>query len=256
MNNAPNLFHTLNFKLFELLSGLNGEQWSKNTSVNNLKIKDLAIQLLNVSRHNLSLITCQFDSKASPINLNGDFNSEVYLADLLTLNEQLNSFFEGNPIISGQIMKNEFGLVESNLLKYYAENWVLQQHIRAALATDLLLDFNFYYPFLEYCMRFLPTHFEQICPTIDTLISIEIVGENNLTWQLIRTNGAWNLTKNQGYSDTQVYIDKNIAWILFSGGIDIYEASQYWQVIGNQEHGRHILLLRPFDKFNSLSGLN
>jgi hypothetical protein len=43
-----------------------------------------------------------------------------------------------------------------------------------------------------------------------------------------------------------VYIDQNIAWILFSGGIDIYEAAQYWQVIGNQELGRHVLSLRPF----------
>ena len=42
--------------------------------------------------------------------------------------------------------------------------------------------------------------------------------------------------------------DQNIAWILFSSGIDIYEASQYWQVIGNQDLGRHVLSLRPFDE--------
>jgi hypothetical protein len=95
-------------------------------------------------------------------------------------------------------------------------------------------------------MRFLPKHFENVCPANDTIISIEIVAETNMTWQIIRREQSWDFTESQAHSATQVYIDQNIVWILFSGGIDIYEASQYWQVIGNQDLGRHVLSLRPF----------
>jgi len=97
-------------------------------------------------------------------------------------------------------------------------------------------------------MRFLLKHFENIIPANDTIISIEIVAETNITCQIIRREQSWDFTEVQAHSATQVYIDQNIAWILFSGGIDIYEASQYWQVIGTQDFGRHMLGLPPVDE--------
>jgi hypothetical protein len=247
MIDAPNLFQKLNSRLFELLSDLSYEQWNKNTSSPNFKVKDLAIQILNESRHNLSLLSNEFDSISVQINSQADFNPDAFISDLRAVQEQLNTIYDESPLISDQIENNQPKVVLLDLLKIYAENWLLQQQIRQSLAASLLLDSTYYQPFLEYCMRFLSVHFKHISSPNDALISIEIVAETNLVWQLIRTEKAWDLCENQDHSGTQVYIDQNIAWILFSGGIDLYEASQYWQVIGNQDLGRHVLSMRPFE---------
>ena len=248
MDNAVNLFQRLNSKLFELLSGLSSEQWNKNLSGGNSKVKDIAIQLLDESRQNLFHFFDVSDLNDIQINSYKDFNPETYLSDLQIIHEQLGPYFNKIPTFSGLDNNSKLSVIAIDLLKIYAKNWLYQQEIRQAVGASLLLESDFYHPFLEYCMRFLPKHFENVCQANDTIISIEIVAETNLAWQLIRVEKAWDLVENQSYSDAQVYIDQNIAWILFSGGVDIYEASQYWQVIGNQDLGRHVLSLRPFDE--------
>jgi hypothetical protein len=231
MNNASNLLQKLNFKLFELLSGLSWEQWNKNTSFKHLKVKDIAIQLLDESRHDLFQLSNDPNHVVEIIS-NDNFNGEVFLLNLKIVQDEWNNY-----------LNQDF----RDISKIYAKNWLLQQQIRVSIAASLLLESNFYEPFLDYCLRFLPAHFESVCPPNNTIISIFIVAEPNMKWQLIHIEQAWEFTKNQDYPDTQVYIDQNIAWILFSGGVDIYEASQYWQVIGNQELGRHVLSMRPFE---------
>jgi hypothetical protein len=246
MDNAVNLFQRLNSKLFELLSGLSSEQWNKNISSGNAKVQDIAIQLLDESRQNLFHFFDVSDLNDIHINSFKDFNPETYLSDLQIINTQLDPYFNKIPTFSGLDKNNTLDVVAIDLLKVYAKNWLYQQQIRQAVGASLLLEADFYHSFLEYCMRFLPKHFENVCPANDTIISIEIVAETNMTWQIIRREQSWDFTEVQAHSATQVYIDQNIAWILFSGGIDIYEASQYWQVIGNQDLGRHVLSLRPF----------
>ena len=248
MDNAVNLFQRLNSKLFELFSSLSSEQWNKNLSGGNSKVQDIAIQLLDESRQSLFHFFNVSDLNDVQINSFQDFNPETYLSDLQIIHQQLDPYFNKIPAFSCLDKYSTLGVVALDLLKIYVKNWLYQQQIRQALGASLLLEADFYQPFLEYCMRFLPKHFENVYQANDTIISIEIVAETNLVWQLIRTEKAWDLVENQSYSDTQVYIDQNIAWILFSGGVDIYEASQYWQVIGNQDLGRHVLSLRPFDE--------
>jgi hypothetical protein len=248
MDNAVNLFQRLNSKLFELFSSLSSEQWNKNLSGGNSKVQDIAIQLLDESRQNLFHFFDVSDLNDIQINSYKDFNPETYLSDLQIIHEQLGPYFNKIPTFSGLDNNSKLSVIAIDLLKIYAKNWLYQQEIRQAVGASLLLESDFYHPFLEYCMRFLPKHFENVCQANDTIISIEIVAETNLAWQLIRVEKAWDLVENQSYSDAQVYIDQNIAWILFSDGVDIYEASQYWQVIGNQDLGRQVLSLRPFDE--------
>jgi hypothetical protein len=109
-----------------------------------------------------------------------------------------------------------------DIAREYTERWLHQQQIRQAVGAHSLLEKQFYSPFLQICMKALPDHFRDLNPALDTLISVEIV------------------------ADAHVYIDQNIAWMLFSNGIAIQESSQYWQVIGDQELGSHVLKMRSF----------
>jgi hypothetical protein len=95
-------------------------------------------------------------------------------------------------------------------------------------------------------MKALPFHFRDLNPALDTLISVEIVGDSGSLWSIIRRLDQWEFTFTESKADAHVYIDQNIAWMLFSNGIAIQESSQYWQVIGDQELGSHVLKMRSF----------
>lgn len=248
MQDALNLYQRLNSKLYELLSSLSVEQWNKKVLGGNLTVKDTVNQLLNESRRNLSQVFEQFDSNNFEVKSNKNLSINEILSDLQNIQQQSSSYFNDFSILSPLIGLKGSNAIALDLNEIYAKNWLYQQKLRQVLGIDLLLESDFYYPFLDYCLLFLPQHFENIWTEENTIISISIVSETNKSWQIIRRENFWELTESQARSTTQVYIDQNIAWIIFSGGIDIYEASQYWQVIGNQELGRHVLTLRPLDK--------
>lgn len=246
MNNTLNLFQKLNAQLLELIPDFSWVQWNKDTAHKNWKVKDIAIQILDDSRHYLPYFTDVFDSNPFRLNNSEDFSADNLIAELQFLQEQLNSYTNDNTIIGDQLNAGRPAGSQIDIFKFYAQIWLYQQQIRQSLGASLLLDSNFYHPFLAYCFHFLPSHFKDFHSPVGTLISIEVVGDSRGLWSLIRRDHCWELSEYHEHPDAQVYIDQNIAWILFSGGIDIYEAAQYWQVIGNQELGRHVLSLRPF----------
>ena len=246
MNNTLKLFQKLNAKLIELMIGLSWVQWNKDTARKNWKVKDIAIQILDDSRHNLPPLTEGFKSNPVHVNISEDFSADNLIAELQFRQEQLNSYISVNTIIGDQLNASRSAGSQIDIFKFYSQIWLYQQQIRQSLGASLLLDSNFYHPFLAYCFHFLPSHFNDFHSPVGTLISIEVVGDSRGLWSLIRRDHCWELSEHHEHSDVQVYIDQNIAWILFSGGIDIYEAAQYWQVIGSQELGRHVLSLRPF----------
>jgi len=242
MDNALNLVESLNAKLIELLSGLTVEQWNKNTSHQNLTVKDIAIQLLDESKQNLLLVLNAND--VAPNSYEG-FDPVEYLAELQIIQGQLTPFLNDLSMLKNR--DESQAVNRPDFLEIYSKNWLYQQQIRQALSATLLLGIDYYLPFLNYCMRSLPSHLANDCSENKQIISIEIVAETKMIWQLMWNKQCWVFTENQVHVDTHIYIDQNIAWILFSGGIDIHEASQYWQVIGNQELGWRVLSCRPFE---------
>jgi hypothetical protein len=254
MNNTLNLFQKLNANLIELILDLSWVQWNKDTAHRNWKVKDIASQILYDIRYNLPSLSNGFESNPVQLNTSEDFSADSLIAELQFLQEQINSYTSDNTIIGDQLSAGRPAGSQIDIFKFYAQIWLYQQQIRQSLGVSLLLDFNFYHPFLAYCFHFLPSHFKNFHSPVGTLISIEVVGDSRGMWSLIRRDHCWELSVQHEHSDAQVYIDQNIAWILFSGGIDIYEAAQYWQVIGNQELGRHVLSLRPFVEIGFKNG--
>jgi hypothetical protein len=244
MDNALNLVESLNAKLIELLSSLSVEQWNKNTSHQNLKVKDIAIQLLDESKQRLLLFLNANDVSFNSYEV---FDPKHYLAELQIIQRQLSPFLNDLSMLINLDRNESLAVNRPDLLEFYSKNWLYQQQIRQAQSATLLLGIDYYLPFLNYCMRSLPSHLAMYCSENKQIISIEIVAETKLIWQLMWNKQCWVFTENQVHADTHIYIDQNIAWILFSGGIDIHEASQYWQVIGNQELGRRVLSWRPFE---------
>lgn len=100
-----------------------------------------------------------------------------------------------------------------------------------------------YHSFLEIAMLGLPSHYRIKTAPDGAIVKITIVGEAGGSWSIIRQNNTWEFTDLELEANTQVYIDQNIAWMLLSKSIDIFEAEQYWQIIGDYELGFHALTL-------------
>ena len=133
-----------------------------------------------------------------------------------------------------------------DIAREYTERWHHQQQIRLAVGAGSILDRELYYPFLEISMLALPFHYRLKTATEGTVVKLTVVGEAGGSWSIVRKNNAWEFTDTETKANTQVYIDQNIAWMLLSKGIDILEAEQYWQVIGDYELGSHALKMTAF----------
>jgi hypothetical protein len=75
-----------------------------------------------------------------------------------------------------------------------------------------------------------------------TTLQFDIAGECGGTWRLYRDGQSWQLMDGPlGHPAFQVTIPQEIAWRIFTKGIDLADAATQVQVTGNRELGLHIL---------------
>lgn len=246
------LFPQLDSSLIEVLSGLSPQQWNNDTICKKWRVKDIVAHLLDGAIRRLSIGRDGYKMAVAEINNQAELLSPMILiAQLKTIQEELYLYLkdldpDANAMFAYALAGDEISDNRFDIAREFTERWLHQQQIRQAVGACSLLERHLYKPFLEICMKALPYHFKDLSPAIDTMISVEIVGDAGGVWSIISRDQKWEFTLAQKQADAHVYIDQNIAWMLFSKGIDIYEAGQYWQVTGDQDLGRHVLLMRPF----------
>lgn len=269
MIDVLHLFPKLNSSLIEVLSGLNRQQWNNDTICSQWKVKDIAAHLLDLSLRRLSFGRDNYQSESS--------NFHTYQELLDFLNSQNADWVKSYRRVSPEIIIELLTIVQEQLYQYlttldpdkkalfpvswagenvstnrfdiareYTERWHHQQQIRQAVGAKSIMNIELYNPFLKICMQALPYHYRNIeCPE-GTLLRLEIVGDAGGAWSIIRNGNQWEFSNQSSEITSQIYIDQNIAWMLFSKGIEINEAKQYWQVIGDQDLGRHALSMHSF----------
>lgn len=128
--------------------------------------------------------------------------------------------------------------------KDYAGCWLLQQYIRHALNNQELLHYNYYHPFLEMTMQCLANHYKGIDATEGALIKIEIVGEAGGVWFIEKSGSGWQQVSSEKSPDTVLYLDQQIAWLLFTDALHVNEIGQFYQILGDKRLGIHFLSFR------------
>lgn len=263
------LFPTLNSSLIELLSGLSAAQWNSPTVCKQWSVKDIAAHLLDTALRRISSGRDNHFGPAPEIHSNQDL-----LKFLNTLNAD---WIESYKRISPQVLIWQLSQAQNAYLEYlhsleptgpalfpvswagedqsqnwfdiareYTERWHHQQQIRLAVGTGSLLYPELYQPFLEISMLALPFHYRSKIASKGATVRVTVVGDSGGSWSIIRNNNAWKFLDAAMEADTQIYIDQNIAWMLLSKGIDIFEAEQYWQISGDFELGFHALKMTAF----------
>ncbi len=263
------LFPKLNSTLIELLEGLSPAQWDTATVCKKWSVKDIAAHLLDTSLRRVS---------SGRDNHFGNTPEISTYDDLLNFLNALNAdWVDAYKRVSPKVLINHIALAQKDFYSYlltldlhgpalfpvswagedqskawfdiareYTERWHHQQQIRLAVSAESILGRELYYPFLKISMLALPFHYRLKSASDGTIVKIIVVGEAGGSWSIIKKTDAWEFTDTEFESQTQVYIDQNIAWLLLSRGIDIFEAEQYWQVIGNYELGFHALKMTAF----------
>ncbi len=261
---TTHLFSILDKKLIEMLGSLSATDWEKQTRAKLWKVKDIAAHLLDGNLRTLSMSRDQFFGE-KPENIN------TY-QDLLNYLNQLNAdWVKASRRLSPKVIIN---LLEKTGLEYndhiltlnlfspsifpvdwagekqsqnwfhiareYTEKWHHQQQIREAVNIDGIMTRELYFPVLDTFMRALPHSFRNILSDENTVVNIEITGEAGGNWYLKKGKTTWDLAGKSDF-DSQVIINQEDAWKLFTKGFTTEEAKKAANVTGNPVFAEKVL---------------
>lgn len=101
-----------------------------------------------------------------------------------------------------------------------------------------------YHPVLDCFMRGLPHAYREVEAPPGTLLLLEISGECGGRWFLVKGQIKWRLVKSaEGEFASRVTIPQDLAWRIFTKGMDRDEARSQTKIEGSQDLGERVLQL-------------
>jgi hypothetical protein len=124
------------------------------------------------------------------------------------------------------------------------ERWHHQQQIRLATNRPGIMTRELYHPVLDCFLRGLPHLYRDVEAPADTLVVVELMGECGGAWHLHKGSASWQLVHPTGGTFTsRVRIPQELAWRVFTKGIDRGEARARVEFEGSRELAEKILQL-------------
>ena len=271
--NAPpvltaHLFPILERRLIELLQSLEPAEWEAQTVAPKWKVKDVAAHLLDTQLRKLSIVRDGYIRTApviaSPSDLSAFINglnaegvavygrlSSAVLISLMELASHASADYHLSldPFSPAAFAVSWAGENESlnwfDTARELTERWHHQQQIRLAVNRPGILTTELYHPVLDCFMRGLPYAYQNLSPADGTVLQFDISGECGGTWWLRFATNSWQLTAQPtGSPVSKATIPQEIAWRIFTNGIDEASAARQIQVEGDPALGSHILHMR------------
>jgi uncharacterized protein (TIGR03083 family) len=276
MANQPNslkpilcahLLRKVDEKLIDLLSALAPAEWELQTVAPLWKVRDVAAHLLDTALRKLSLVrdscyveTADIRSQEDVIALVDRLNREgvtVYrrlspqvLIDLLRLatrqsaefHESLDPFAAATFNVSWAGEKTSLNWFDT--ARELTERWHHQQQIRLATHRPGIMTRDLYHPVLDCFLRGLPHAYFEVMASPGTVLLVEISGECGGQWFLERGTETWNLVpRSANEFSARVTVPQELAWRLFTKGIDRSSARAQLKIDGNRDLAEKILSL-------------
>src|SRR5882672_10148636 len=262
---TAHLFPKLEGMLIELLRSLTTEDWEKQTLAPKWRVKDVAAHLLDTQLRKLSASRDRRAPESPKITSH---------ADLITLINSLNAAgVRKYRVLSPHELITRMELASTESAEYhqsldrfavamfpvswageeesanwfdtareFTERWHHQQQIRLAVDKPGIMTREFYFPVLDCFMRALPYSYRNVSAKSGTLAQFNISGECGGSWHLFRDGGAWTLIASPaGEKISEVAIPQEIAWRIFTKGIEPDVARTQVRVTGDEAIGGHIL---------------
>jgi uncharacterized protein (TIGR03083 family) len=120
-----------------------------------------------------------------------------------------------------------------DIAREFTERWHHQQQIRDATGRPPLYDPYFLSPVLDAFVRALPHAFRNLTAAPGTSVRLTISGDAGGIWFVYRTEEGWTLLLDSPTAPAAtVEIPQNIAWRLFTKGIDRNQARSLAVIAG------------------------
>ena len=276
MANRPNtlqpilcahLLRQVDEKLIDLLTSLSASEWELQTIAPLWKVRDVAAHLLDTALRKLSLVrdSCNVEAAGirSPqdvITLVNRLNREgvaVYrrlspqvLIEMMTwVSKQFAEFHESLDPFAAATFNVSWAGEETSLnwfdtARELTERWHHQQQIRLATHRPGIMTPGLYHPVLDCFLRGLPHAFLEVNALPGTVFLVEISGECGGQWFLERGTATWTLVPRPGSGfAARVTVSQELAWRLFTKGIDRSSALAQLEIDGDRDLGEKILNL-------------
>jgi uncharacterized protein (TIGR03083 family) len=262
---CAHLLRKVDEKLIELLGSLSPSEWNAQTVAPRWKVRDVAAHLLDTVLRKLSLVrdSWQVENVAirSPqdvVTLVNRLNEEgvrVYrrlsppvLMDLMKLAcEQSAAFYESLDPFAPAMFGVSWAGEETSLnwfdtARELTERWHHQQQIRLATRRPGIMTPDLYHPVLDCFLRGLPHLYRETQAPAGTVLLVEVEGECGGQWLLARQTNSWSLVKElPAQPATRVTIPQEIAWRVFTKGIDRDSAREQIKMEGDAQLANRVL---------------
>jgi len=264
---CAHLLRRVDERLIDLLSSLTSSEWDIQTAAPLWKVRDVAAHLLDTALRKLSMArdSCYVErvnirSPQDLITLVNCLNREgvtVYrrlsppvLIDMMrVVCEQSARFHESlDPFARATFAVTWAG--EETSLNWFdtarelTERWHHQQQIRLATNRPGIMTPELYYPVLDCLVRGLPYLYRDVDATVGTSLLLEISGECGGRWLLSRGSTHWGFVKPVvGEFASRVTIPQELAWRVFTKGIDRDAARRQIEVEGNRDLAEKVFQL-------------
>lgn len=263
--NVIHLLSKIDQLLIELLEGLSLADWQKQTIAPQWKVKDIAVHLLDGNLRTLSMLRDNYFGE-QPENINAYQDLVNFLnqlnADWVTATKRLSprviiNLLQSsgkeycdylktlNPTDKATFSVAWAGENESknwfHIAREYTEKWHHQQQIRLAIGADkILLEDEFYIPYLDTSIRALPYHYRDTIGTEGDLIQFIFSGKTDKSWYL-KYSEKWELyTEINEKTNCQVIIPDEFVWRIFTKGMKKDAAIQKASIYGKRAIGLKI----------------
>jgi uncharacterized protein (TIGR03083 family) len=262
---CAHLLRTVDEKLVALLASLEPSEWDLQTVAPLWKVRDVAAHLLDTVLRKLSMVrdSCYVEavtirSPQDVVALVNRLNAEgvtVYrrlsppvLIDLIKAAcEQSARFHESLDPFAPATFNVSWAGEEKSLnwfdtARELTERWHHQQQIRLATNRPGIMTPDLYHAVLDCFARGLPHVYRDVDAPAGTVLLLEISGECGGHWLLSRGTTRWVFVNRSPREVTsRVTIAQELAWRVFTKGIDRDSARRQIAIDGNRDLGEKVL---------------
>ena len=264
---CAHLMRRVDEKLIDLLSSLTPAEWDLQTVAPLWKVRDVAAHLLDTALRKLSIVrdSCNVErvNIRSPQDLIAFINRlnregvtvyrrlspKVLIGMMKEACEQSARFHESlDPFAPAAFAVSWAGEEKSlnwfDTAREFTERWHHQQQIRLATNRPGIMTPELYHPVLDCFVRGLPYLYRDVDAPEGTLLVLEISGECGGRWFLRKELLGWRFVKPSVEKPaSRVTIPQDLAWRVFTKGIDRDSARAQTAVEGNRDLGEKVLQL-------------
>jgi uncharacterized protein (TIGR03083 family) len=262
---TAHLYLKLEQMLIELLRSLSPDDWARQTIAPKWRVKDVAAHLLDTQLRKLSMARDRYAAEspnlATPadlvafidrlnhegVTIYGRLSPGVLISLMEVASRESAEYHESlDPFDRALFAVSWAGEDESenwfDTAREFTERWHHQEQIRLAVDRPGIMTRELYFPVLDTFMRALPFHYRNVEKKPGAMAQFNVPGECGGSWYLYRDPERWRLIAHPaGEKISETTIPPEIAWRIFTKGIDRQTASALIDFKGEIEIGLHVI---------------